>query len=123
MTAILSGMKSDVRINLPARVGSARNFQKVSDTSIRMMVEGRKILEAFDELLMNDEWALRQLEAHGSLSETKIDDIAAEKILGERGPVRAVTTGERKPLFDYDAEVTRARKEHEALVSGLSEQQ
>lgn len=115
LESMLTEFRNTVRINLPGRIGSRTNFEKTSDTSIRIMLEGRTLLKAHYELIMNDEWMLKQLKEHGDVTNAAIDERLVEKVFGEKGPIRAVTTGGLKPQFDYAAEAAQAHKEQEEL--------
>lgn len=108
---MLADLKSTTTVNLPGRVGETTNFKKTGDASVRIALDGKAFLKAIDDLIMNDEWMLRNIKAHGTIENPAMnDDALYEKIFGEKGPIRAVTTGELKPLFNYEGEAGPARK-------------
>ncbi len=115
--SMLADLKVSAKVNLPGQVGTVTNFKKVSDSSIRITLEGKAFMKVLDEMMMNDEWLLKQLKEHGKLQDAApADDVINEKVFGEKGPIRAVTTGALKPLFDYEKESAAARAETEEMV-------
>ena len=116
----LSELKASTKINLPGRVGAVTNFKKAGESSVRLSLEGKTVGKALDDLIMNDEWMLKLLKSHGGLQgDVPSDDTLNERIFGEKGPVRAVTTGDLKPLFDYEAEASAARKAWEEFAARI----
>jgi hypothetical protein len=113
---MFADLKVSAKVNLPGKVGTATNFKKVSDTSIRITLEGKTFLKVLDEIMANDEWLLKMLKEHGKLQDSPSDDMINEKIFGEKGPIRAVTSGALKPLFDYEKESAEARAQTEEMV-------
>src|SRR5262245_6339280 len=108
--SMLSQLKISAKVRLPGRVGAVSNFKKEGDTAIRIALDGKAFMKVLDDLVMNDEWMLKNLKENGGLQNAAPSDEAIhEKVFGERGPIRATTTGALKSLFDYEAEAAPAR--------------
>lgn len=110
MELLLADLKVTTTVNLPGRIGECSQFKKVGPASVRAAFDGKAFLKAMDDLVMNDEWMLKNLKARGTAGNPALDDeLLHEKLFGEKGPMRAVTTGELKPLFEYEGEAGPAR--------------
>lgn len=111
MELLLADLKITTTVNLPGRIGECTQFKKAGPASVRAAFDGKAFLKAMDDLVMNDEWMLQNLRAHGTAENPALnDELLYEKLFGEKGPMRAVTTGELKPLFEYESEAGPARK-------------
>jgi hypothetical protein len=116
---LLADLKVTARIQFPGRIGQATNFKKDGESAVRLTLEGKTFLKVLDELIMNDEWMLKVVRSGPLQDAGPGDELLAEKVFGEKGPVRAVTTGELKPNFDYESEAAPARKAWEAFAATL----
>ena len=120
MQGMLGELRVSARVNLPGKVGDASNFKRTSDTSVQIELEGKKLIAAMDELMMDDAWMLKQIRESGGLQNAAPDDeVVAQKVFGEKGPVRATTTGELHQLFDYEAEAGVARAAWDEFAQSL----
>ena len=117
--SMLADLKAVAKLNLPGKVGAATNFKKVSDNSVRITLDGKAFMKVLDDVINNDELMLKHLKEKGSLDAAPTDEAFNEKIFGEKGPVRATTTGALAALFDYEKEAGPARKEFEEIAKKM----
>jgi hypothetical protein len=120
LDTMVGALKVSATVRLPGRVGEASAFKKVDDTTVRLAFDGKAFLKGFDELVMNDAWMLQQLKkGAGFEGATPDDEVIREKLFGDKGPIRAATTGALKTLFDYEGEAAPARKAWAAAAEAL----
>lgn len=128
MKPMLSGFASTLKqaftFQLPGELKECSNFAKSEDDSLRLSIEGARILAVVDKLMEDEEWLKNLAKSGKSLQDTPLDDSVNEKLFGEKGPVRALFAGEMKPLFDYASEVAAARKSYQKMLKelGLADQ-
>ena len=112
MGMFLTEMKFDTRVKVAGEIQSVSNFEKMADDVAGISVDGSKILEGMEAIVMDDDFMKKAL-AEGNLDEDGMPsnlppDMAAKMLFGERGPVEIVVKpGE--PIFDYEAEVEAAK--------------
>lgn len=121
MDSMLSSLKMQLKVNLPARVGTTSNFKKAGDTAVSLSVEGKAFAKALDEMMMDDASLRAMIEDGFDLQESDggLDDSLLQRLFGEKGPIRAVTVAGAKDLFDYEAEAAPARAGMAALLEPL----
>ncbi len=108
--SMLKELKSRVKVSLPGAVGAASNFKKAGGSAVECTLEGKALFKLLDELMMDDAWLTKQIKERGGLKGGPITDEASmQKLFGEKGPVRAATSGALKASFDYEAEAAPAR--------------
>lgn len=104
-------------IQLPGEVATVEAFQKTGTRGVTISYEGRKIMEAFDQAMADDEFVKKALFEDGTLQPGKQHDFW-RAWFAAKGPPRVQTTGPLRPTFDYDAEATpELRKASEALLA------
>jgi hypothetical protein len=119
-SAIFSGMKFSLSYRLPGKLEEVMNFKKGKGNVVRLSIEGARLIEAIVRRLSDDQWCREQVLAGRELmSDQPGSSELNEELFGEKGPVRAVLTGELKPLFDYEAEVEAAREAYPDMVKEL----
>lgn len=121
MVAFFSMFKADYYFRLPGKVVEVTNLKEDEAGTLRLQLEGTKLIEAMDEMLANEAWVREQVLAGRELFEgVPLEGLTFnEKFFGERAPLRATITGDLQPLFDYDIEVTAAKKSYPELLKEL----
>jgi hypothetical protein len=112
-------MRFVYKFRLPGELGTTRCFSKGGDATATLKMEGQKMLDVFDALLTDDEFAKGILRKRGELTGDDMDDAIIEKLFGEGPPVLASTTGALKAQFDYTSEVAAAKAAFPAMVKKL----
>ena len=121
MQGILSGLKSETILHLPADIKEISNFEKVNARTVRIAFEGSKMIEVMDKMMQDEAWLKEQIRAgKDPLQDGPEGDLAMnEMFFGEKAPVRVVLAQGTQQLFDYDAEVTAARANYENMLKEL----
>ncbi|MHC4982419.1 MAG: hypothetical protein ACYTF6_04530 [Planctomycetota bacterium] len=111
MAGILDGFNVETTFFLPGKTVEVSGFKKTPDGGLRITIEGRKLLEVFDKIVTSDELLAPGVEGEkGIWKSVAARKQAAEIMYGPDHSFRAKVTGDLKPLFDYKAEVEKARK-------------
>jgi len=107
----LKEAKVSTRFNLPGAVGEARCFKKVGPKSVEIRMDGAALLAAVDQLMKDDAFLRKSVESGHDIDKSgpPMDDVMFEKLFGQKGPIKASTTGALAPVFDYEAEAAKAR--------------
>jgi len=121
MQGILSTMKSETILHLPAGIKEISNFEKVDNRTVRIILDGSKMLEVMDRMMQDEDWLKEQIRAgKDPLQDGPEGDLDMNEMLfGEKAPVRVVLAGGAQQLFDYDAEVTAAKANYENMLKKL----
>ncbi len=109
MESFLKDLRCHSKFNLPGTAAETNNFKKLSATSVDFTFEGKALLKVMDELVMDDSLLRKQIEAGKSLDDPPDEDFMAEKLFGQKGPIRTVVKGPLKAAFDYEKEAAPAR--------------
>jgi hypothetical protein len=110
--AVLSKMKDKVILHLPAKAADSTNFKADGDRSASITFDGSRLLELMDKMMTDEAFLAEQLKGGG-------EEAMAEKIFGQKGPIKVVTVGDAKPQFDYAAEVKQAKDGYDAMIEKL----
>jgi hypothetical protein len=122
-SAIFSGMKFNLSYRLPGKIGEVTNFKKGEGDILSLTIDGARLIEILVNRLSDDKWCREQILAGRELmSDQPGSSDLNEELFGEKGPVRAVVTGELKPFFDYEAEVEAAKAAYDDMVKELGVQ-
>ncbi|GAH09228.1 unnamed protein product, partial [marine sediment metagenome] len=118
MQGILSGLKSETILHLPADIKEISNFEIVNARTVRIAFEGSKMIEVMDKMMQDEAWLKEQIRAgKDPLQDGPEGDLAMnEMFFGEKAPVRVVLAQGAQQLFDYDAEVTAAQANYENML-------
>ncbi len=121
MQGILSTIKSETILHLPGGIKEISNFEKVDARTVRIALDGSKMLEAMDKMMQDEDWLKEQIRAgKDPLQDGPEGDLAINEMLfGEKAPVRVVLATGAQQLFDYDAEVTAAKANYENMLKEL----
>jgi hypothetical protein len=117
MEMMLAKMKMEMTFRLPGKVSETAGFQKQADGSVKLAIEGAKMLAVQDEM-MKDKAALAA-EIKAGRSAGKNDAAVMEKLFGTKGDFTARVTGEMKPAFDYAAEAKAAKDAQPKMIEKL----
>ena len=120
MTAMLSGLKKEATVRLPGKLSELNNFVRVNDTTVKMAIDGAKMMEALDAAMTDEAW-MRAQASSGGLSEDgpPLDDTLNEKYFGKPGPLMAKVQVGSKAQFDYKKEVAAAQKVYPKMLESL----
>jgi hypothetical protein len=107
----LKEAKVATRFNLPGAVGDVRCFKKTGPKSVEIRMDGAALLGAVDQLMKDDAFLRKSVESGHDIDKSgpPMDDVLIEKLFGQKGPIKASTTGALAPVFDYEAEAAKAR--------------
>jgi len=120
MTMILGTMKMDMTFMLPGKLSEVNVFQKTEKGGVRLVFEGKKMLEVMDKIMADDKLLADTIKAGKDPIKGGPDpDKIIELMFGKKGPIRAKVTGELKPLFDYKAEAAKAKKAMPEMLKKL----
>jgi hypothetical protein len=108
----LKEAKVSTRFVLPGALGEVRCFKKVGGNSVELKMEGAALLAALDALMKDDAFLRKAVESGHDLDKSgpPIDDVLIEKLFGQKGPIKASTSGALAPVFDYEKEAGKARE-------------
>ncbi len=117
LAGFLASLRHESTFQLPGTVKSAVNLKTGTGGTLTILVEGKKLVEAFDSVATNTAFFERQVEkgTGGDLG----DDFFNEKMFGSKGPIRAVLSGPFTPRFDYAAELASARAAEKTIYQAL----
>jgi hypothetical protein len=120
MLGMLGTLKSEMVFHLPGRIEEVSNFTKVDDSTVKLTVEGAKMLAAMDKMMADDKLLAEQVRTgKNPMQSGPGDELRGNEMLyGQRAPVRVVAVG-GKELFDYKAEVATAKANYKAMLKGL----
>ena len=120
MMGILGTLKSERVFHLPGRIEGVSNFKKVDSSTVKLTLEGPKMLAAMDKVMTDDKLLAQQVRAGKNPMQSGLGDELRgnEMLYGPRAPVRVVA-GDAKELFDYKTEVATAKANYKAMLKGL----
>lgn len=106
---------------LPGEVVKASNLERHPDGSLRLTFRGIEMLRAKDRLVADDGFMEHAVRQGIDMVETGpgVDRTLDEEAYGLEGPIVARVRGDLEPLFDYGAEVRRARQEYPEMIERL----
>ncbi len=114
MAAMFEGLKFEVSARLPGKIAEANIFTQ-KDNVATMSINGKQMSAAMDKI-NSDDAILRKKIKGGKAAE---DDIMFEQMFGKKGPAQVKVTGANAPLFDYKAEVEKAKAAEAAMFKNL----
>lgn len=118
LESFLKESRVRVRMNLPGKVSEVSVLEKPGDSTIAMDVEGKKLIKALDDMIMDDAFLKKMVESGKDLDKSEPDpDLVIEKMFGKKGPVRAVVKGPLKDQFNYEAAAAPARGKMEETLA------
>jgi hypothetical protein len=120
MGKIFDTLKMDTTFLLPGKVAEASIFEK-ADGGVRLTIEGKKVMAAMDKVIGDDKLMTEAIRTGKDPVKDGpgASDAMGEMIFGGKGPIRAKVGGDLKPLFDYQAEVAKAKAAQPAMLKSL----
>ncbi len=122
LMALLPMLKIKKTFGLPGELKEFTNFKKLEDGSLQNEFNGETFLKFMDEKVKDDEWMKAQIKSGGDFQNGLApaeDDQLNQFLFGEPGPIRAVSRGHLKPLFDYSSEVVSAKENYSTIIKEL----
>ncbi len=121
LASFLADFKTEVIFHLPGKVVSSVNLKEYSGGAFGFALEGRQIIDALNVLASDDNWWRRQVSSSANIMQDSLlgEEDMNEKLLGEKGPIKAVVSVPTTPLFDYSSEFAYAKKESDELKKKL----
>ncbi len=120
MAMMFTNLKLDFTYMLPGKLGETGIFEKTDKGGLRLVVEGKKMSEAMDKVMADDKLLTETIKAgRDPIKQGPAMDQMNEMVFGRKGQSKATVTGELKPLFDYKAEVEKAKAAQPAMLKKL----
>lgn len=116
---ILGSLRMEVTFVLPGKAGEVNILEKTDKGHLRLVMEGKKMLEAMDKIMADDKIMKESIKAGKDPMKDGGSDAMMEAMYGKKGPIRAKTTGDLKPVFDYKAEMEKAKAAQPAMMKAL----
>lgn len=106
---IMSKLKLDLTFVLPGTVREEGCFAR-SDKGLQIVIEGSKLMEAMDKIMADDALLAKAVRnGINPVQESLGGEKFGEAVIGKKGLPRVVVGGEFASLFDYKAEMEKAR--------------
>jgi hypothetical protein len=87
---------------------------------VQFVLDGKKVLDALDKAYADDKLMARCLRMHRDVWMGPDQDKMFEMVFGKKiKAFKAEVTGDLKPLFDYKAEMEKAKAGQDAMVKKL----
>lgn len=112
----LGAMRVDTTIHVPGAIKRCSNFETNRPNRLNRLTEGAKFIEVLEDFLLNTNLDAARI----SGQQLQFEDLANEKLYGERGPILAVVKPSGARLFDYNSEVASARRDFAATAKTLN---
>ncbi|MDD5459169.1 MAG: tetratricopeptide repeat protein, partial [Phycisphaerae bacterium] len=107
MAPFMSSLKVEAVLHLPGTIADVNNFQRVDDKTVRIAVDGQRLLAAMDAIMSDDQLLREQIRAGKVPTD---DDITMnEKMFGQKAGVQVIVEPADENNFDYNAEVMAAK--------------
>ncbi|MCG3149426.1 MAG: hypothetical protein PCFJNLEI_02888 [Verrucomicrobiae bacterium] len=120
LLGVFTTLKVEMTFRLPGTVEKTTNFQKVDAGTVRLTLDGAKMLAAMDGIMADDVLLQQQIKAGRDFQQTGPEPLLLnEKLYGERGPVRVAFKPGSQPLFDFAAEAAAAKQAMPAMLKTL----
>lgn len=119
IAATLGAMQQETLFRVPGVVRSASNFDTNTPRTLRLRVDGARLMQALEDVMFDAEFERKRLAGVASSNLLTTDHSLNEKLYGQRAPLLAVIQPDRQPLFDYAAEVAEARREFPEVARRL----
>lgn len=122
LATMLGSMKQDVVFHLPGKVASHSNFTNDNAGHLEIKFSGAKLLAAMEKLVNDDQWCREHNGTGFSNMQQKpvMDAEINQLVFGQKAPVSATIETGTQPLFNYSAEVAKARKDYAKIKKQLA---
>lgn len=115
MAAMFEGLKVEISARLPGKISEANIFTQ-KDNTATLSITGKQMMAAMDKINGDDALLKAKIKAGKGKGE---DDFMFEHMFGKKGPAQVKVTGANTPLFDYKAEVEKAKAGEAAMFKNL----
>ncbi len=112
-----AGLKINASLTLPGKITAANIFQRLTDNTVGLSIEGPQVLSAMDSIMADDK-GLTDAIRKGRQPDAD-QGLLLEKMFNQKGPVSATVSGPVANLFDYPAEVAAAKAAQAAMYQRL----
>ncbi len=119
MQAVLAKMKIEQTYHLPGKLDKVSGFEKIGDGAVKMSFTGQKMLGVMDKLMSDDKALALVVKAGKNPNKGGFgNDKMSEMMFGSK-TLQAGVIGNLKPLFDYKAEVEKAKAGEKGMFEKL----
>ncbi|MCD4831913.1 MAG: hypothetical protein K8R02_08955 [Anaerohalosphaeraceae bacterium] len=91
--------------HLPANIREYSNFEKTSNNSARLSIDGKKVLAAMDSAVNDDSWLSERVKYSTNVFAVGWDYAMNKEIFGSKAAARLLLYPSSMPLFDYETEI------------------
>lgn len=120
LQGFFAGFKSEIILHLPGRIKEVTNFEQIDDQTVRIVVDGARLLGIIDRKIQDEMWLKEQIRSGKDPTSSGPNDLEMNELLfGQRAPIRVVVDAAAKPLFDYTTEMTAAKADYQAVLGQL----
>ena len=120
MEMMLAKLKMDMIFRLPGTLAEVEGFTKQADGSVRVTIEGAKLLAVMDKRMADEDYLKAAIKAGKDPMQDKAE---GEKMMNEaagiKGSLKARVTGDLKPAFDFEKEVAAAKAAYPKMIEKL----
>ena len=117
---IFSGIKSEIVLHLPGQIKEISNFERIGDRTVRLVLDGAKMMQIIDRMMQNEAWLKEQIRAGKDPISSGPDNLEMNELLfGQRAPIRVVVAAATQPLFDYGTEMAAAKANYASILTEL----
>jgi hypothetical protein len=113
----LSRILIDATYILPGKLEQVDIFEKTERGGVRLVITGKMMLDTMDRIMADEALMLACIKQ--GKDPMKDSAVLLEKMFGKKGPIQARVGGELAPLFDYKAEVEKAKADAPAMYKAL----
>ena len=112
-------MKIEQKFHLPGTLDKVSGLEKTEKGGVKISITGQKILEVMDKMMVDDETLTAAIKAgKDPMKDGSGKEKMNEMMFGSK-TVEATVNGDLKPLFDYKAEVEKAKAAQKDMFKKL----
>lgn len=115
LSAFFAKLKIERIFHLPGTTISSSNFETLDKKTIRLLIEGEKVMELVDENIESGKF--KDFQKNGYLENPQDTMERNEYMFGENADVKAVYQTTSGDLFDYAGEVNLARVKYPQMLA------
>jgi len=116
VAAFMPSLKLEAILHLPGTIAEASNFERIDDKTVRVAIEGQKLLAVMDAIMNDDQLLREQLKAGKKMTDD--DAMMNEKLFGQKAPVQVVVNPASENVFDYEAELAMPENQTMDIETG-----
>lgn len=121
MISLLSNLKIERIFHFPGKIVESSNFKKTGDRSVRVSLDGVRLIERLEKEMADDKALRKRIKQGDTLftDRTPNELFINEILFGERAEMRVVALADSNSLFDYEAEMAKAKANYEKMIKEL----